>query len=96
MLPFILCSSALALCLLLLALVATCDGARPMTYSELLDDASYSRWKRPFFNPYPSWVSFVKQMYNRRLGANGLGDDGHMRKRPFFNVFPSLYAAEGD
>ncbi|VDK32305.1 unnamed protein product [Taenia asiatica] len=79
-----------SLCILLVictVLVST-SSARPTSYNDIPNDTIYPRWRRPFFNPYPSWVSFLKQVYSHR---HGIKDADQLDKRPFFNVFPHYH-----
>ncbi|KAL5961524.1 hypothetical protein TSMEX_010732 [Taenia solium] len=76
-----------SLCTLLVicTILVSTSSARPASYN---DDTIYPRWRRPFFNPYPSWVSFLKQVYSHR---HGIEDADQLDKRPFFNVFPHYH-----
>ncbi|KAH9282603.1 hypothetical protein ECG_04916 [Echinococcus granulosus] len=68
------------------------SSARPTGYTDALNDTIFSRWRRPFFNPYPSWVSYLQQIYSRR---HRIDNADQFDKRPFFNVFPS-YRGENE
>ncbi|KAL5110197.1 hypothetical protein TcWFU_004085 [Taenia crassiceps] len=78
------------LCTLLVicTVLVSASSARPASYNDAVDDAIFPRWRRPFFNPYPSWVSFLQQVYSRRHGTE---DADQLDKRPFFNVFPHYH-----
>ena len=66
-------------------LMSTATMARPTSYEDVPEGAVFPRWRRPFFNPYPSWLSFLQQVYLRRHGKE---EGDLLSKRPFFNVFP--------
>ncbi|VDD79894.1 unnamed protein product [Mesocestoides corti] len=72
---------------------ATSLWARPTTHHDLPDEGAFSRWRRPFFNPYPSWVSYLKQVYRQRHGSQNEED---LNESSHLNPFPSLELHEHD
>ncbi|VDM18965.1 unnamed protein product [Hydatigera taeniaeformis] len=67
-------------------------NARPVDYSEEANDEVFPRWRRPFFNPYPSWIAFLKKVYRSR---HGIESADQLDKRPFFTAFPNYNTASG-